>query len=355
MSKLPRISEPYRAYFLPCAPRGTYTERVGEAEVEFAEVAPDDIQHICSLLVEARSKLVRRTVKSIVEALDEVASGWLCDSLSFSESVSAVERVTGYSKQAIELSLRNTLERLQSQSIWKMLSDELPNPAALDGWVSLNCNRRFRLLGHALTLHVLAGNIPALGILSLACALISKSSSLIKVSHDEPILTAAFVRALNCVDEELASCVAVVNWHGGDEAIESIAFKHADVIVAYGGIETILSIRNRLPITKRFIPYGHKIGVGIVDSHCDLSEAAQKLAKDIAMFDQQGCMSPHVVFVYGAAGDERRFSGCLSSALKDVSNQLPPGRYVLERSASIQSWRMVYMMSGAEVIASDCS
>lgn len=351
MGSLFDICEPYRAYFLPHAPKGTRIERVGEAEVEFVEVTADDIELICSKLIEARSRLAKRSARSIAEALDEVALAWLSDAFLFDGAVSAAEKVTGYSRGAIELGLRNTLERLRFESLWEMLHEELREPAALDGWVKLSEDKRFRLMGHSLTLHVLAGNIPAIGIASIACALLSKSSSLVKVSFDEPVLTAMFAHALSRVDDELASCIAVVNWHGGDEAIESTAFKRADAVIAYGSMETIQSIRNRLPPTKRFFPYGHKIGVGIIDSHCDLVDAAQRLANEMVMFDQQGCMSPHVVFVCGESGDEKRFAECLSSALEALPRKLLHSRYALERSANIQSWRAVYMMAGAEVIA----
>lgn len=349
------IQEPYQAHFLPCAPRRTYTEHVGEAEVEFAEMAPGDIERTCSMLIEARSKLLKRTVRSIAEALDEAASAWLTNEALFGSAVRAAEKVTGYSRGAIELGLRNALERLRFESLWEMLHEELPEPRALDGWVKLGKSKRVRLVGHPLILHVLAGNIPAIGILSIACALLSKSSSLVKVSFDEPVLTALFMHVLNSVDSELASCVAVANWRGGDEAIESVAFKCADAVVAYGTMETILSIRNRLSPTKRFIAYGHRIGVGIVDSHCDLDDAARGLANDIAMFDQQGCMSPHVVFICGNSSDEERFTKSLSSAFNELAHELMSSRYALERSASIQSWRAVYMMAGAKVLMDEHS
>lgn len=349
------LSEPYPAYFLPFAPTETYIDRAGAAEVEFAKLRSNDIGRISTMLIEARSKLLKRSVWNIAEALSQVALIWLSDPVSFGKAVHAAEKVTGYSAQTVELGLRRLLERLHFNSIKEMLTEELPDPSALDGWIELKSGKRLRLLGHPLTLHILAGNIPGLGIANIACALLAKSSSLLKVSSDEPVLTPMFARMLCSVDEELALCVAIANWRGGDEEIESAAFRYADAVVAYGSMETILSIRNRMPPTKRLIAYGHKVGIGIVDAHCNLSDAANHLAIDIAVFDQQGCMSPQVTFVLGSHSSAAEFASLLSSALKAASYRLPVGRLTVERASSIQNWRMVYMMSGAKVIASERS
>ncbi|MFA4015698.1 MAG: hypothetical protein RUDDFDWM_000790 [Candidatus Fervidibacterota bacterium] len=344
----------YRAYFLKEPPTEKTVESFGTVDVEFASIRHDNVERICKNLLELQRELSARSIESIVKAIDEVASAWLRNEL-IEEASSALENVTGYSKQVIELSLRNTFERLRSDHLWQMMTEEIRDPSVLDGWKELPSGKRVIAIGPRLTLHILAGNIPSLGISSVVCALLTKSCSLVKVSSDEPILTPMFVSSLNEVDEFLASCCAVVTWKGGDETIESVAFKHADVVVAYGSMETIMSIRNRLPPTKRFIAHGHKISIGVVDSHCELSEAADKVATDVAMFDQQGCMSPHIVFVIGEREDAKEFVAALSKSLEGVSQKLTAGRFVKERAATIHSYRMVYTMAGEDVIPADGS
>lgn len=340
----------YRAYFLKEPPLEKTVESFDGVDVEFALLSGDAVERICKRLLELQKELSARSIRSIVEAIDEVASVWLGSEL-LEEASSALESVTGYSKQVIELSLRNTFERLRFNHIWQMVAEEINDPSVLDGWRELPSGKRVIAIGPRLILHILAGNIPSLGISSVVCALLTKSCSLVKVSSDEPILTPMFVSSLSEVDDLLASCCAVVTWRGGDESIESVAFKHADVVVAYGGMETIKSIRNRLPPTKRLIAHGHKISIGIVDSHCDLKEASDKLATDVAMFDQQGCMSPHIVFVIGKREDAEEFVTALSESLDGVSQKLKAGRFVMERAATIHSYRMVYTMAGEDVIA----
>jgi hypothetical protein len=56
----------------------------------------------------------------------------------------------------------------------------------------------------------------------------------------------------------------VVWWKGGDEASERVWLNEADTIVAYGGNDALAAIRDRVPITARFLPHGHKIGFGMV-------------------------------------------------------------------------------------------
>ena len=66
------------------------------------------------------------------------------------------------------------------------------------------------------------------------------------------------------IEPALADCFAIVWWQGGDTARESALFKEADVILAYGGNDALEAIRNRTPVTTRYLAYGHKISFGMI-------------------------------------------------------------------------------------------
>jgi len=70
----------------------------------------------------------------------------------------------------------------------------------------------------------------------------------------------------------------------------------------------------------------------------------------VAAFDQQGCVSPHLVYVEeGGPVSPRDLAAALARALEDLERRLPRGRIPLGASAAIQNVRDVAELSGAEV------
>lgn len=71
-------------------------------------------------------------------------------------------------------------------------------------------------------------------------------------------------RLLVEVEPRWADCLAVVWWQGGDVAQERVAFAQADVVLAYGGNDSLSAMQQQVPITTRFLPHGHKLSFGMV-------------------------------------------------------------------------------------------
>jgi hypothetical protein len=110
-----------------------------------------------------------------------------------------------------------------------------------------------------------------------------------------------FVQLLIDIEPKISDCLAVLWWDGGNTEQESIFLENADVVLAYGSNTPLKEIQNRTPITTRYLPYGHKISFGVVSaSVLDAQKSwsvAHKAAKDIALYDQHGCYSPHIFFI----------------------------------------------------------
>ncbi|HID07203.1 MAG TPA: hypothetical protein EYP10_08640, partial [Armatimonadetes bacterium] len=351
------MNQCYDAFFVHEVEIETTAEIHGNIEINIPHVTPDEVRNIAMHLISAHQRvLTRRTIANIVMALDAVADAWLAPNSRWLErAIVGLEQVTGYSPQVLRAGMRHTFERLKADATWQMLMDELKDPRILDEFRPRRIGGYVRAIGPRLTLHILAGNIPGIGVLSISYALMVKSASLVKSSAVEPILTPLFAQSLAQIDPDLASCVAVVVWAGGDEAIESIAFQYSDAVIAYGSATTITAIRNRLPPTTRLIAYGHRISIAVVDAQHCTTDVALALARDIAMFDQQGCLSPQLIFVEGTVQNAVEFGKLLAGALKRIAMELPPGRHLHECASNIQQWRMVYQMAGAHLLANECS
>ena len=63
-----------------------------------------------------------------------------------------------------------------------------------------------------------------------------------------------FAELLAEIDPKLADCLAIVWWKGGDEARETALLNRADLVLAYGGNDSLAAIRARV---------GEKLLVGV--------------------------------------------------------------------------------------------
>ena len=77
-------------------------------------------------------------------------------------------------------------------------------------------------------------------------------------------------------------------------------------------------MRAQVPATTRFLPYGHKLGVALVGREVlDRRHGpalARAAAHDVTRYEQQGCYSPHVVYVERGGGvDPRSFAQHLAA------------------------------------------
>ncbi|MCV6600742.1 MAG: hypothetical protein OIF54_04115, partial [Cohaesibacter sp.] len=177
-----------------------------------------------------------------------------------------------------------------------------------------------RAFGPDLSAHIWAGNVPGLPLWSLISSLLVKSGTIGKVSTAEPLFAGWFAQLLAEVEPALTDCLAVIWWQGGDIERETALVKQADLVLGYGSNESLQSIRQRIPVTKRFLAYGHKVSFSMVGTQALSSNKAKPTARlaayDIARYDQQGCYSPQMMFVeQGGSVSPERFAQYLAHEL----------------------------------------
>ena len=177
------------------------------------------------------------------------------------------------------------------------------------------------------TVILLASNLPALGTHPLLRALLERRPTLIKSASEEPLFMPRFVAELIRRLPALVDAVAVTTWRGGDRGVEDAAFESAGEVVVYGGEATVADLGLRLG--GRLRAHGPRASLAIVGADCDLEAAARKLAEDVALFDQRGCLSVQAVYVIeeqlGTPARAPRFAACLAKALAEVATRWPQG------------------------------
>jgi hypothetical protein len=322
----------------------------GGLELRFPKLTPAQLEAVMERVAACRDAyLAELPVLRVAELLDRAVSRWLEPHSHWRRlAEELLPAVTGYPEAVVCKGLAGYLATFRLENTRRLLEDELRDPRFLDEFRPRGAaGGRARAFGPRLTTHVFSGNVPGLPAQSLACALLVKSASLGKAASEEPLFPALFVQSLAEVDERLAACFAVTWWPGGTEELEAVAFGRAEAVIAYGSEAAIEAVKARVPLGARFVAYGHKLSFGVIGREWLTSERVEETARragyDLAKYDQQGCLSPHLFYVErGGAISPREFAARLADALGQYQQAMPRGRIALAEAAAIRELRAAY-------------
>lgn len=310
---------------------------------------------LANILIEGNSTLRKRSASDLARVLGIVGSRFLEEGDPLrAKALELLPRASGLSVPMARAVLDGMAADWVEDRLSELLSNEFGTSDVLDGFVQQN-GCRTMAIGADLCVQIVAGSVPGVGVTALIRSLLTKASTLLKPGRGDVVLPVLFTKALAVIDPDLAEAVAVLYWSGGSSDLESAVLSRADVVTTYGGDESVQGIRALTPVTKRFVPYHHRVSVGVIGSYALTSELVEDTARDVAravaVFDQRGCVSPRSIYVE-ASGDvtPRAFAGYLASALEVLEQDLPGGCLELEEMAALQQVR-----GAAELIASSDS
>jgi hypothetical protein len=201
--------------------------------------------------------------------------------------------------------------------------------------------------GRAPAFVVLAGNIPGLAVQPLLPALALRRPLLVKSASTEPHFARAFTSALIARLPPLADAIAGLSWRGGDEDLEAPVLAAVGKVLAYGDRATVADLQRRAP--GKVVDYGPKLSLGVIGADAELAPTAAGIARDVALFDQRGCLSVQAVFVEAVDARARVFAEALSRALARAAIELPPGRFGAQQASAVQQLRGEAELRGALV------
>ncbi|MET0792684.1 MAG: acyl-CoA reductase [Polyangiaceae bacterium] len=123
-----------------------------------------------------------------------------------------------------------------------------------------------------------------------------------------------------------------------------------DRLWAYGSDETLDEVAVTLPQGVAFHGHGSGFGVAVIDgtlSDSALAELLPRLAEDIALFDQRGCLSPRVLLLSGGAPEAaRQVARALATELAELETRVPRGRLEPHETAEITNYRDTASFTG---------
>jgi hypothetical protein len=285
--------------------------------------------------VEARAAAIERACASLLDH----------DSARGRALRLALEASTGLSSASIEHGLRTTLGAFLQ-----------------DGLLALHASRPARSQpAPELATVVLAGNVfsaaarPLLLPLLCGCPVLAKAAS-----HDD-VFPRALQRAVGGVDPALGAACGVVTFSRDDAEQRAALLAGVEMLTVYGDDETIAELRALVPAETAVVAHGHGLGVAFVagdvlDSEQHARVTASMLARDVAAYDQRGCLSPHGVFLQrGKACDAKRFAKLLADELDALATSWPRGTLPAEAAADQLQWRGVAAATGELYARESCA
>jgi len=210
-------------------------------------------------------------------------------------------------------------------------------PGAAEDLVRRAVGRRVDSLAAA----ILAGNVPALAVQAMLPALVLARPLVVKSASDEPLFAVALVEALVRREPALAEAFAALRFDGRDDKLAEAALGRAARVVAYGGAEAIGALAARLG--PRLVAHGPKASLAFVSGAIDPVAVGRALARDVALFDQRGCLSVHAVYV---DGDAVELAEALAWGLALEHRRLPPGPIDAASAAPVQQLRGTAELAG---------
>ncbi len=241
----------------------------------------------------------------------------------------------------------------------------------LDGFLPMTgLGKRVRALPRGLITHWLAGNVPALGLISLVQGILTKNANVVKLPRRNGLALPALFREICELDPDgtsrsishpagraVSAAVAFVYCEPGDAGAQAALSRESDVRVAWGGAEALGAI-GRLPRKpgSEDVFFGPGYSLAVVGREClaaaGLDKLADRLATDASVFDQRGCNSAQGVFVEsGGAVAPRDFARALGAAMARALKRIPKEPAGAAEAYEVASVRSEYLMTG-EVISS---
>jgi hypothetical protein len=188
--------------------------------------------------------------------------------------------------------------------------------------------------GDAPCVHViLSANVFVAPLRALAVARAAASNVTVRPSRRDPWLARALVAA--AADPALVLA----------ERADVSAIARGEIHV-YGRRETIAAVRSMARPGVRVRGHGPGIGIAVVTRAGNLASCAAELARDVAVFDQRGCLSPRAVAVEGGIDRARALAEALHAAFEALQALVPLGEVAPAERAQAASWRDAMAFAG---------
>jgi hypothetical protein len=296
----------------------------------------DEPRRALARLREAGRALRARSAAQVLEALGAVLEEWRSAGSAPRRALAeGLPAAAGFTRPVVERGLAVALEGWPAPALAALYERELGPGAGPGAGARL-------ARGFDVTAVLLAGAIPNASLPGLLAPLALRSAVLARPPARDP-LTAPLLRdSLARADGALGAAFEVARFDArSDAALDG--FLAADCVVATGSDETVARVAVRVTPPRRFVAYGHRLSLAALGpeaaSGAALDDACARLALDVALWDQLGCLSPVCLLVAGDGRAAQRAAEALAAALQRIEGELPRGEVGAEAAAAISGER----------------
>ncbi|HTD34834.1 MAG TPA: acyl-CoA reductase, partial [Candidatus Elarobacter sp.] len=282
-----------------------------------------------------RGALRALSAKRIIGFVADAAERWHdADFAPRVRASAAIEARLGYTTPVVDYALDRLFGEMTRASLEAAIASELGGIAALDGVTERTGAPASWARGVDRVVVVSSDTTIGVALVPAVFALCAKCDVVVKDRTDA--LVSAFFATLAEEHPAFASAAQARPWTGGDDPAEDALLRDADTVVAFGRDETLLAIRARCGAGTRFVPFGHRVSVGrLTRGEIDALNGgasspagtlsgpagtpAERIARDALLYDGEGCLSLHALFVEAGGDELARTAAELAAAFERVS------------------------------------
>lgn len=310
------------------------------------------VNEICDKASECRKQMADYPLDKILSLLEMVGEKWRNPDYKYrKEAEKLLPAEIGFSKEMIDLGINEVGAMLNAEVLKKKIATEFGGiPRISEHKYNFETQTALQWRPIGVILHVLAGNVFLVGIMSLIEGLITGNVNILKMSSGEKVFLPLFIKSLKECDKEgfISNSIALIDYSSSQKDIMAEFKKRADGIAVWGGEAAIKGYRNDLGAGTKLIVFGPKISFAAISkkgmSSNKMEDMAEKLALDISIWDQNACTAPQVCYVEGKKNAEL-FSEKLALAMKKISVKLPSGETDMASAIEIQKMRSLFEIS----------
>ena len=237
-----------------------------------------------------------------------------------------IKRRLGYSTPVVDFALDRLFSGIDRDALESAIAAELGAVRALDGPLERQGLPPAWARGVERVAIVSSDTTIGVALVPAIFALCAKCDVTVKDRSDA--LVAAFFASLAEEHPAFARSALARPWTGGDDPHEAELFRTADVVVAFGGDEALRAIRERCGAETRFVPFGHRASIGRLtgaDAAALDGALADRIVSDALLYDGEGCLSLHALFVDAGGTELERVANVLRTAGERVALEFPGG------------------------------
>jgi hypothetical protein len=268
-------------------------------------LSPENLSELLGRLDSAREALASQPEARLIEAWTSAASHFRA--VLNSTASTKIAATTGFCEPDVRNYLMHIFSAYADPARWAdWIRREMGEASALD--VPRRSGRQIAFgAGHPRALVVQGGGIPLTSLPVLAALSIARTPIAVRIGRRDPISLSLFLRSAANTSPLLARSIIPVALEHKEPSLVRQAFGVFPLVVAFGSNEAIAEMNAFVSPPARFISLGSRFSLAwVTRSSIRLSSResprrshslVRRLARDILMFDKQGCYSVQGVIV----------------------------------------------------------